>query len=393
MLEFDHVIAPLTPDQFLADYWSKSFLVAKGSAGRFSDLFGWNELNAILEQHRLYPPRFRLTHEGRNIDTFRYTSPSADGTPRLNSGKFAACLAAGATLVLDSMEELAPKVGQLASSFRDALHANTHVNLYAGWHSNRGLDLHFDTQEIMVLQVAGRKRWQVYRPTRLNPLPDDEGAPLKPVGPPVWDGMLEDGDMLYIPRGWWHMAFPVGEPSLHLTLATEPPLGTHLLAWLVAKLRLHEVVRAGVPRLNDTKGQMAYLDALRPLLSEALTADTIAEFRHEWEGVLQPVSRISLPGMPYVQTEALGDTHRVRLAAAHHLHLTRNGDNWEFKAHGMLWAGIFPFLVPALEMLNDTMPLGFAELSAPLEGEPAKASLRQLLAALARSGVVLIEKL
>ena len=97
--------------------------------------------------------------------------------------------------------------------------------------------------------------------------------------------------------------------------------------------------------------------------------------------------------MPYIQTQSLGDTHRIRLAAAHHLHLTRNGDNWEFKAHGMLWSGIFPFLVPALEMLNDTVALGFAELCAPLEGEPAKASLRQLLAALARAGVVLIEKL
>jgi len=38
MLEFDQVIAPLTRDQFLADYWSKSFLAAKGKAGRFSDL-------------------------------------------------------------------------------------------------------------------------------------------------------------------------------------------------------------------------------------------------------------------------------------------------------------------------------------------------------------------
>jgi hypothetical protein len=176
-------------------------------------------------------------------------------------------------------------------------------------------------------------------------------------------------------------------------LATEPPLGTHLLAWLAGKLRLHEVVRAGIPQLNDTEGQTAYLNALRPLLSEALSDAAIAEFRHEWESVLQPVSHINLPSMPYVQAEALGDAHRVRLAAAHHLHLTRNGDNWEFKAHGMLWSGIFPALVPALEMLNDTVALGFAELSAPLEGEPAKASLRQLLTALARAGVVLIEKL
>ncbi len=392
MLDFDHVIAPLTRDRFLADFWNKSFLVAKGTAGRFSGLLGWDELNAILEQHRLHPPRFRLLHEGRNIETFRYTTLSADGIPRLNAGKLAACLSAGATLVLDCMEELAPRVSQLASSFRDALHASTHVNLYAGWHKQKGLDLHFDAQDIMVLQVSGRKRWQVYRPTRLNPLPDDEEAPPKPVDPPVWDGMLEDGDMLYIPRGWWHVAFPVGEPSLHLTLATEPPLGTHLLAWVIGKLRLHEVVRAEIPWLNDAKGQTAYLNALRPLLSEALTDDAIAEFRHEWEGALQPLSRICLPDMPYIQGQALTDSHRIRLAAAHHLHFMRNGDSWEFKAHGMLCGGISPDLVPALELLNDTNALSFAELCSPLDGEPAKASLRKLLAALARTGVISIEK-
>ena len=392
MLEFDQVIAPLTRDRFLAEFWNKQFLVAKGTAGRFTGLLGWDDLNAILEQHRLHPPRFRLLHEGRAIETFRYTTLAAGGVPRLKAGKLAACLAGGATLVLDSMEELAPKVSQLASSFRDALHASTHVNLYAGWHSQKGLDLHFDAQDIMVLQASGRKRWQVYRPTRVNPLPDDEEAPPRPAGPPVWDGMLEDGDMLYIPRGWWHVAFPVGEPSLHLTLATEPPLGTHLLAWLVGKLRDHEVVRAEVPWLNDPKGQAAYLDALRPLLSQALTAGAIAEFRHEWEGGLQPLSHISLPGMPYVQIEKLDDSHRVRLASAHHLHVTRNGDNWEFKAHGMLWGGISSALVPALEMLSDTAALGFTELATGLVGIPAQTTLRTLLAALARAGVVLIEK-
>lgn len=392
MTEFDHVIAPLTRDQFLGEYWTQSFLVSKGKAGRFSGLLGWDELNAILEQHRLHPPRFRLTHEGRNVDTFRYTTLAAGGTPRLNSGKLAACLAAGATLVLEGMEELAPRVRELASSFRDALHANSHVNLYAGWHGQKGLDLHFDTQEVMVLQVAGKKRWQVYPPTRINPLPDDDEAPRKPNGPPAWDGVLEDGDMLYIPRGWWHVAFPLGEPSLHLTVATEPPLGTHLIAWLMSKLRLHEMVRAEVPWLSDAKGQAAYLAALRPMLSEALTDESVAEFRHEWEGVLQPFPSIRLPGMPYVQAETIGDGHRIRLAAAHHLHFTRSGDSWEFRVHGMLWGGISSALLPALEMLNDTTALELAVLSVRLEGEAAKSDLRKILAALARAGVILIEK-
>jgi len=392
MLEFDEVIAPLTRDQFLMDYWNKSVLAAKGPAGRFTDLLGWDELNGILEQLQLSPPRLRLTHEGRAVEPFRYMSPGAGGTPQLNSGKLAACLSGGATLVLDRVEELAPKVRKLAASFRNALHAGSYVNLYAGWHSQPGLDLHWDSQEIMVLQLSGRKRWQIYQPTRLNPLPDDIEAPPKPAGSPVWDGMLEDGDILYIPRGWWHVAFPVGEPSLHLTVATVPPHGLDLLQWLIGRLCRHEAVRAALPLLDDVRGQKAYLKALRPLLTEALADDAIAQFRHEWEGDLRPLPHIRLPDMPYIQIATLSDTHRIRLAAAHHLHFVRNGANTEFKAHGVLWGGLPPDLVPALEMLNDTHSVSFVELCAELDGDTAKANLRQTLAALARAGVVLIEK-
>ena len=49
----------------------------------------------------------------------------------MNAGKFAACLSGGATLVLDCVEELAPRVRSLAASFREALHAGNYVNLYA----------------------------------------------------------------------------------------------------------------------------------------------------------------------------------------------------------------------------------------------------------------------
>jgi hypothetical protein len=165
-----------------------------------------------------------------------------------------------------------------------------------------------------------------------------------------------------------------------------------LLQWLIGRLRCHEAVRADLPQLDDARGQKAYLKALRPLLAEALADDAIAQFRHEWEGDLRPFPHISLPDMPYVQTETLSDTHRIRLAAAHHLHFVRNGADMEFKAHGVLWGGLPPNLVPALEILGDTHAVSFAELCARLDGDAAKAHLRQTLVALARAGVVLVEK-
>lgn len=67
-MTLDDVIAPLTRERFIADYWTKSHLVLKGAKGRFTPLLTWDDLNKILEQHRPSPSAIRLFQEGRPID-------------------------------------------------------------------------------------------------------------------------------------------------------------------------------------------------------------------------------------------------------------------------------------------------------------------------------------
>ena len=54
--------------------------------------------------------------------------------------------------------------------------------------------------------------------TRKYPLAVDVEPTVEKPDTPLWEGMLEDGDLLYIPRGWWHVATPLDEPTLHLTV-------------------------------------------------------------------------------------------------------------------------------------------------------------------------------
>ncbi|HEY1876738.1 MAG TPA: hypothetical protein VGG66_04680, partial [Rhizomicrobium sp.] len=76
MTGFDQVVAPLGTDAFLKNYWLKGFVHIPGPPGRFTDLLTWNELNAILEQHRLAPPRLKLYKDGQAIDPAQYLTPA-----------------------------------------------------------------------------------------------------------------------------------------------------------------------------------------------------------------------------------------------------------------------------------------------------------------------------
>ncbi|HWM62151.1 MAG TPA: cupin domain-containing protein, partial [Rhizomicrobium sp.] len=299
----------------------------------------------------------------------------------------ALCLAQGASLILDDAQELAPRVQELMQSFQDVLHTDTFTNLYAGWHSQKAFDLHWDPQEAIVLQLSGKKRWKVYRPTRLHPLKNDVELPQQPAGEPVWEGIMADGDVLYIPRGWWHVAFPLGEPSLHLTVSLTPPTGMDYLGWAVSKLRHYAQVRASLS--PDSAAQSA--DHISRLLAGLVNEQSVSNFLGEWDANIRPSPHIRLPNAPYEQLSVVTDDSRIRLASLHHLFFSAQGENFEFIAGGRLWT-VPKSLQPALAKLHNAHAFTVAELAGGLAGPSAKADLFKSLTVLAGAGVILIEK-
>lgn len=388
-LDFDQVIAPMGRADFLRGPWDKEFVHISGTPGRFSHLLSWDELNAALEQHRLTPPRLKLYLGGQPVDARRFLTTPNLGVPRLDSGGLAACLGEGATLILDDVQEVAPRVRALMQAFQAALHTDAFANLYASWHSQNAFDLHWDPQSAMVLQLAGRKRWVVHKPTRLHPLDNDLEAAPRPTGQPVWDGMMEDGDVLYLPRGWWHVAYPVNEPSLHLTVSLTPPKSLEFLGWVVSRLRAEEAVRANLPALAGEAALAAHVKTLRRLIDGMLTEKTAGEFLREWEANIGPAPHIRVQQAAYEQFAPLADASRVRLGTLNRLFFSLRDGVFVFNAAGRSWT-VPPDLVPALEMLSNARDVSLAELAARVPASAA-ANLRNSLGVLARAGVVIIE--
>lgn len=391
---FDRVIAPLDREEFFSEFWGKSFLHGAGPAGRFQSLLSWEELNAILEQHRLEPPRFRLVQDGKPVDPRRFIAVG-DGVP-LRASDFVNCLSAGATLVLDHVDTLAPGVRALAEDFEAVLRTRTTVNLYAGWRTQWGFDLHWDPQETVVLQVSGRKHWKVYRPTRLHPFypstEDSEAAP-PPTEAPLWEGTLLDGEMIYLPRGWWHVAVPLDEPSLHLTVTIVPPKGVDFLRWVLHRSKRHADVRINVPFLAGDSEPARYLARLQELLTEDWPQDLLESFLVNWEANMPARPRVRLPLAPMRQRAPITIATRVRLATARRLAFTGPPQDGivRFEANGFR-GECASNLVPALDLLRSTTSHSVRELCARLPDDQAGRHLKMLLGALAIRGWVWIEE-
>ncbi len=92
-----------------------------------------------------------------------------------------------------------------------------------------------DTRDVYAVQLLGRKRWILRKPNFEFPLYMQQTKYFSDIKEPeevYMDVILEAGDILYIPRGWWHDPLPLDEETFHLAVATFAPTGFEYMQWL-----------------------------------------------------------------------------------------------------------------------------------------------------------------
>jgi hypothetical protein len=388
------LLEPHTAEEFLASSWGQTYRHIRGREGKFAHLLPWERLGDILRQHRLDFPRLRLMREGRALPVnsyLRHTSGARNKQPipRLQPVKFTGQLRAGATLVLDAVDELHEPLEELAAQLERLFRERIQINSYAGWHTSRGFDLHWDDHDVFILQVTGRKRWRVYGQTRPHPLAGDAGNP-KPTGAPLWEATLEDGDLLYIPRGWWHVAEPLDEPTLHLTVGIHKRTGIDLLTWLGGQLRASETFRQDLPRFASPAERAAHMWRLREELLAAWDEQLLERYSDELDAMAEPRAHVSLPWGATTEAVPPDEHARVRLLAPRPLDLKVEDGVVEFCCHKKRWRFASGAL-GVLSRLADGRAYSIAELcEAAQEARLDEQTVRAFLGELLRHGLVAV---
>ncbi|MFD8023943.1 JmjC domain-containing protein [Streptomyces lavendulae] len=256
------------------------------------------------------------------------------------------------------MDKLHPGVQDLAEALERHFRTDVQANLYASWHPTEAFGIHWDDHDTVIFQLEGAKRWNLYGATRTDPLRLDVEAPDKPEGPPLAEVILQAGDMLYVPRGWWHAVAATQGCSLHLTCGLTPATGHHLLVWLAGQLLHSPTLRANVPTVAGPAERTAYAEQLRKEVAEALHDHVVAEFAASMDA--------RDPGRPAPSLPHIGDvpadpelilaltTARAALEGADaSVVLRAAGHEWE----------LHPSVRPALEALVSGVHLTLGDLA------------------------------
>jgi ribosomal protein L16 Arg81 hydroxylase len=390
----EKLLEPCLPKNFLEECWGKTYVHVRGWPGKFSHLLPWDKLNEILKHHRLDHPRLRLIESGKSLPVTSYlkhVTPARRKAPipRLLPVSFTNQLRKGATLVLDAVDEFYQPLEELAEALELIFHERVQINAYAGWRTSHGFDLHWDDHDVFILQVAGRKSWSVYAMTRAFPIAQDSEAAKRPDRQPLWTGMLEEGDLLYIPRGWWHVAKPLDEPTLHLTVGVHKRTGMDLLAWLTERMRAHEIFRQDLPRSPSQDERAEHMELLRQQLMAEWDATLLERYFKEHDAMAEPRAHLSLPWSAAPDLLPASDEARVRLLSPRPLKFEVRDEVVEFSCQRKLWR-FREEALPVLRTLAEKRSCSIQELCDHAEGQLNRLTVRQLLGELLAHGLIAV---
>lgn len=296
--------------EFKAAYQEKKPLLLRQAVK--TGAFTWSDINALFERCNVADDSFKLAYEGIR-PKHEYVERYLDiGTPRYRLIKPAvyAYMRKGATLIANRIKH-EPKVSAFARAVGTFTGRQVVSSVYATFGQRSSFRCHWDTRDVFAIQLIGRKRWLIYPPSLEAPLHTQQSRDFEQSHPcpsaPCMDIVLEAGDVLYLPRGWWHDPFPLGEACVHLALGTFPAYTADYLAWCVRQMHDCVEVRRSLACWQEDRHVLA--DMGQQVSAFVQAAENYQRFMEQFHAGKRDEAALALehlgdPGQDLLDTQA-----------------------------------------------------------------------------------------
>lgn len=191
----------------------------------------WGTFSELLTSSELRWPRINLTRSGTPYPPSKYLTgrhvSSGYDISTVDSEGLIDCIHDGATIVVNAVDALLPVMKSLAENLEYVFETHIQINCYASFGADPGFNIHWDDHDVIVIQMEGSKSWTVYGESDVAPSSNDT---------PLWRGELQRGDLLFVPRGFWHLVKAEQGPSLHVTCSIPLSSESDFAYWMTSEL-------------------------------------------------------------------------------------------------------------------------------------------------------------
>ncbi|MFN3170515.1 MAG: cupin domain-containing protein [Hyphomicrobiales bacterium] len=286
-LDFDWSIAPLTRKAFFNESFEKKHVVVhRNDPAYYCQLVSVDDIDRVVTTMGLSTPEVNVVQANASItpEDFAYESGFIDAV-RVNQ-----LFADGATIILSGLQERLPTLARFCRALENVFSSRIQTNIYLTPAHSQGFPSHYDSHDVLVLQVEGTKEWRIYdHPVELPLLTQGFNREEMPVGEETDRFVLEPGDMCYVPRGLTHDAVATDQTSLHITTGLMTRTWADLVTEaVVAVAHRDPAFRASLPAGHargdfDMAGmETAFADLLQRLQDQANLPELVDHIRTEF---------------------------------------------------------------------------------------------------------------
>lgn len=286
------LVFPLSQEHFLRHHFEQQPLIMHGAC--VAGQIGWSEVDSAMYIGESCDANIRV-HKDGFVDESRYTEACVELgilRKRIMKPVLNQLLAEGASVIYNRIESVSPPIRALCNEVARYTGASAIANGYISFGDKETFGNHWDTHDVFAVQLIGRKRWLVYAPTYPLPLAGQTSLLHKHECPPtpVIDQILEAGDVLYIPRGWWHTAVPLQEETFHVAIGTHPHTVIDYASWVAKNIWPERLAARKAVRI-DPRGFDTVMHAKEELIATLFNEASFNAFvKHQTE-----VERLASP--------------------------------------------------------------------------------------------------
>ena len=286
--DFAALIHPFSAGKFFAEHWERQpLLQRRGDENYYRRLLAIGDLEGFISRGDVRYPAIRLAKGGAFFPSEAYTQDVRYGDEvfrgLIDVEKVVTEYTSGATVTLPALHRSLPALGRLCAQMEALLDHSVHTNAYLTPPCAAGFTPHYDTHEVFVLQIAGRKHWRVYPPPLPLPHRSQPFSPQNYTLPPaaLLEFQLCPGDLLYLPRGHVHTTTTAEQFSAHVTIGVTVYTGVELLSELIHAAVDEPALRASLPvgfaHPSESRALEQQLAALIGMLTGSADATALTE--------------------------------------------------------------------------------------------------------------------